>query len=216
MRIYRRLAYGDLAEFSVLDTRQYRADQPCGDAYPGDCAERLDPAQTILGERQERWLLGGLGRSRARWNVLAQQIFLAQIDLVGGSEEGFYVDGWDGYVASRDRLLDFLHTREVPNPVVITGDWHANWLCDLNTDFGDPDSPTVGAEFVGTSITSTDVLGAQPAYGRVVLEENPHIRFFNNERGYVRCRLTPEEWRTDYRVVPYVKRPGAPVRTRAC
>ncbi len=49
----------------------------------------------------------------------------------------------------------------------------------------------------------------------MVLEENPHIRYFNNERGYVRCRLTPEEWRTDYRVVPYVDRPGAPIRTRA-
>ena len=215
MRIYRRLAYGNLAEFNVLDTRQYRDDQPCDDAYPGDCAERFDADRTILGKRQERWLLNGLGRSRARWNVLAQQIFLAQIDLVGGPEEGFYVDGWDGYVASRDRLLGFLHQQEVPNPVVLTGDWHANWLCDLKTDFDDPESPTVGAEFVGTSITSTDVLGARPAYGRVVLEENPHIRFFNNERGYVRCRLTPEEWRTDYRVVPYVKRPGAPVRTRA-
>jgi alkaline phosphatase D len=99
--------------------------------------------------------------------------------------------------------------------VVLTGDWHANWLCDLKTDFDDPDSPTVGTEFVGTSITSTDVLGAQPAYGQVVLEENPHIRYFDNQRGYVRCRLTPEEWRTDYRVVPYVKRPGAPIRTAA-
>jgi alkaline phosphatase D len=98
---------------------------------------------------------------------------------------------------------------------VLTGDWHANWLCDLKKNFDDPDSPTVSTEFVGTSITSTDVLGAQPAYGRVVLQENPHIRFFNNERGYVRCRLTQDEWRTDYRVVPYVKRPGAPIYTRA-
>jgi alkaline phosphatase D len=215
MRLYRRLTYGSLAEFNVLDTRQYRSDQPCGDAFPADCPERFDPAQTITGETQERWLFNGLARSQARWNVLAQQIFLAQIDLVGGPEEGYYVDGWDGYVASRERLLGFLHRRRIANPVVLTGDWHANWLCDLKTDFDDPDSPTVSTEFVGTSITSTDYLGAQPAYGRVVLQENPHIRFFNNERGYVRCRLTQDEWRTDYRVVPYVKQPGAPIRTRA-
>lgn len=31
MRLYRRLTFGDLAEFSVLDTRQYRSDHPCGD-----------------------------------------------------------------------------------------------------------------------------------------------------------------------------------------
>ncbi len=140
---------------------------------------------------------------------------MAQIDLVRGSKEGFYVDGWDGYVASRDRLLNFLYRRRISNPVVLTGDWHANWLCDLKTDFNDPDSPVVGTEFVGTSISSTDYASAQPAYGGVVLDENPHIRFFDNQRGYVRCRLTPEEWRTDYRVVPYVKRPGAPIRTRA-
>ena len=28
--LYRRVGYGDLAEFSVLDTRQYRSDPPCG------------------------------------------------------------------------------------------------------------------------------------------------------------------------------------------
>ena len=215
MRLYRRLTYGGLAEFNVLDTRQYRTDQPCGDAFPADCAGRFRPSQTITGVRQERWLLNGLGRSSARWNVLAQQIFMAQIDLMAGPEDGYYVDGWDGYVASRDRLLDFVYQQEISNPVVLTGDWHANWQCDLKRNFNNPDSPTIGAEFVGTSISSTDFAGPQPAYGRVVLEENPHIRYFNNERGYVRCRLTPEEWRTDYRVVPYVDRPGAPIRTRA-
>jgi len=215
MRLYRRLAYGDLAEFNVLDTRQYRSDQPCGDAYPGDCPERFDPDQTITGDRQERWLLDGLARSGARWNVLAQQIFLAQLDLVAGPEEGFYVDGWDGYVASRDRLIDFLYEQQIANPVVLTGDWHANWLCDLKTDFDAPGSPTVATELVGTSITSTDVDGAQPEYGQVVLRENPHIRYFDNQRGYVRCTLTPEEFRADYRVLPYVNRPGAPVSTVA-
>ncbi len=214
-RVYRRLTYGDLAEFNVLDTRQYRTDQPCGDAFPGDCEERFDRDQTITGEAQERWLLDGLAASGSRWNVLAQQIFLAQIDLVRGPEEGFYVDGWDGYVASRDRLLDYLYRRRVSNPVVITGDWHANWLCDLKTNFDDPDSPTVGTEFVGTSISSTDYPQPRPVYGRVVLQENPHIRYFNNERGYVRCSLTQDEWRTDYRVVPYIDRRGAPIRTRA-
>ncbi len=49
----------------------------------------------------------------------------------------------------------------------------------------------------------------------MVVAENPHIKFFNGQRGYVRCTLTPEQWRADYRVVPYVSQPGAPVYTRA-
>ena len=44
--------YGDLVEFNVLDTRQYRSPQVTGN-------ERFDPARTILGAEQEAWLLGG-------------------------------------------------------------------------------------------------------------------------------------------------------------
>ena len=214
-RIYRRLRYGDLATFNVLDTRQYRSNQPCGDDFPDNCQERFAPEATITGPEQERWLRSGLQKEAGRWNVLAQQIFMAQIDLIEGPKAGYYVDGWDGYVRSRNRLLRFLHQREVTNPIVLTGDWHANWLADLKPDYRDPSSPTVGTEFVGTSISSTDVVGARPDYGLAVLRENPHIKYFNNQRGYVRCDLTPERWRADYRVVPYVTRRGAPVETAA-
>jgi alkaline phosphatase D len=41
------------------------------------------------------------------------------------------------------------------------------------------------------------------------------VKFFNAERGYVRCEVTSQTWRTDFRTVPYVSRPGAPINTRA-
>jgi alkaline phosphatase D len=47
------------------------------------------------------------------------------------------------------------------------------------------------------------------------LARNPHIHFFNAQRGYVRCSATPERLVADYRVVPWVTRPGAPIETRA-
>ncbi len=47
------------------------------------------------------------------------------------------------------------------------------------------------------------------------MAENPHVKFYNNQRGYVRCHVTPDAWQTDYRVLPYVKEPGAPISTRA-
>ena len=43
----------------------------------------------------------------------------------------------------------------------------------------------------------------------------PNVKFFNGERGYVRCELTPETWRADYRTVPFVTKPDAPLQTRA-
>jgi len=48
-----------------------------------------------------------------------------------------------------------------------------------------------------------------------VLEDNPFVKFYNAERGYVRCEITPDEYRADYQVVEYVDRPGAPLVTRA-
>jgi alkaline phosphatase D len=44
---------------------------------------------------------------------------------------------------------------------------------------------------------------------------NPHIRFYNNLRGYVRTTIAPDRMDTDFRVVPYVSEPDAAVDTRA-
>ena len=48
MRLYRRLRFGDLAEFNALDTRQYRSDQPCGDGNKPPCPEALNPQATMM------------------------------------------------------------------------------------------------------------------------------------------------------------------------
>jgi alkaline phosphatase D len=51
--------------------------------------------------------------------------------------------------------------------------------------------------------------------GRTSLAENPHMKFYNDQRGYVLCKVTPEEWRADFRVLQYVSRQGSPISTRA-
>jgi alkaline phosphatase D len=213
--LYRRLAFGDLAEFSVLDTRQYRTDQPCGDGNKPQCPEALSPEATILGSQQERWFFDGLARSRRRWNIIAQQVMMAKVDRMAGPGEAYAMDQWSGYEESRKRVLRFLQERKPSNPVVITGDIHSNWVADLKLDFADIRSPVVGTEFVGTSISSggdgADSLPAVEAY----LPENPHVRLYNNQRGYVRCLVTPERWQADYRVLPFVSKPGADITTRA-
>ena len=208
---YRRLTYGRLAEFSALDTRQYRSDQACGDGSRIGCAERLDPARTMTGPAQERWLLDGLADSRARWNVVAQQVFMAQRDTDLGPAQRFSMDGWDGYRAGRDRLLAHVGSRGVPNPVVLTGDVHRSWVADLKANFDDPASATLGTEFVGTSISSTGNGSDDRQLG--VIAANPHLKFHEDRRGYVRCQLDREQWRTDFRALPYVTTPGAPIAT---
>lgn len=215
LALYRRLTFGNLAEFSVLDTRQYRTDQPCGDGNKPQCPEALDPAATILGPEQERWFLDGLSRSKARWNLVAQQVLLAKVDRMPGPEQAYAMDQWSGYEQARRRVLRFLDERRPSNPVVLTGDIHSNWVCDLKADFDRPDSAVVGAEFVGTSISSGgDGADTTPAVAKY-LPENPHVKFYNSQRGYVRCVVTPETCRAEYRVLPYVSKPNAPIQTRA-
>lgn len=227
MLLYRRAAFGDLAEFNVLDTRQFRSDQVycrASDSTDGYCAAALDPSRTILGDEQERWLQSGLAASRAKWNVLANQVVFAQrLQANGVAGNG---DSWDGYVADRRALVDLFASGGVAgggpsNPVVLTGDIHNNRVFDLKEDFSEPSSRTVGTEFVGTSISSggdrprernggewLTVYGDQEGL-------NDHQKFYDNHRGYVRCTLTRNEWRSDFRVIETTQSPTSPVSTVA-
>ncbi len=212
IQIYRRAQYGDLASFHVMDTRQFRSDQACGDGARVNCDDRNNPARTITGAEQEQWLYDGLQASPAKWQILAQQVFMAQVDYSAGPTENLNMDAWDGYAVSRAKLLDFIDTRQIANPVVITGDVHANWAADLLRDFRDPASKVLGSELVGTSISTTG--DGSDTGSASILSENPWIKFNQSQRGYVRVALDQNTCKADYRVVPYVKRPGAPVTTR--
>jgi alkaline phosphatase D len=216
LQLFRRFRFGDLAELSVLDTRQYRTDQPCQDGFKPRCAEALASTATLLGEQQERWLFEGLSRSQTRWNVLAQQVMMASFDVDPRPESDLYnLDQWDGYVANRDRLFQVLQQQKVANPIVITGDVHSSWVHDLKLDFQNPNSPTIGTEFVGTSISSG--FGQESiARATAALPANPHTKFFNGAyRGYVLCEVTPKQWRTDFRAVANIADPKSPVSTLA-
>ena len=197
--LYRRFTFGGLVEFNVLDTRQYRDD------IANSTEETQNPERTILGDEQENWLVDGLQNSTSRWNVLANQVLMSSIDISN--------DWWDGYQADRETVLETMARGDVPNPIVITGDIHRNYAYDLKADFSDPSSRTVGTEYVGTSITTGMDGSGLTQYGQSATE--PWQRFFNDDRGYVRCTVTPERWQADYRVVSTVEEPTASVHTVA-
>ncbi|WP_266079625.1 alkaline phosphatase D family protein [Haladaptatus caseinilyticus] len=209
MPLYRQFTFGELAEFNVLDTRQYRDDQT------RSSEKAKNPDRTILGDEQEQWLVDELKNSKSQWNVLAQQVPFAATDNDASPENVDFGGGdkWDGYRADRKTLLDVMSDDDDLNPVVITGDVHRNYAYDLKADFSNPDSETVGTEYVGTSISSFGDTSGLTQYGSSASE--PWQRFFNVERGYVRCTLSEEEWRTDYRAVSTVEEPTASVRTVA-
>jgi alkaline phosphatase D len=147
--------------------------------------------------------------------VLAQQVMMARVDRLPGPPHAWSMDQWGGYDAARTRLLEFVRDRNVGNPVVLTGDIHTNWVNDLKVDFDAPESPTVATEFVGTSLSSGGN-GSQTRRDTAgVLADNPFVKFYNAERGYVSCEITPSRWTSRYQVVENVEQPGAPRITRA-
>jgi alkaline phosphatase D len=216
--MYRRLGFGGVLDLHVLDSRSHRDDQACGDGLHADCdTERADPARTMLGDAQERWLLDGAARSGATWHVLANQTLIASVDQnPDPAVHASGMDMWDGYTAARDRLLAGFHERAI-DPVVLTGDIHRSVVADLKLDFADEASPVVGTEFAGTSISSggdgapMDRVGADWMTPGV----NPHLRWHHSQRGYTVMRLSGRELHAEYRTVPYVTTPGAPVETAA-
>lgn len=214
LQLYRQLAFGRLANFAILDTRQYRTDQPCGDGNKAPCPAVYDPAATLLGDVQEQWLYKSLKESRSSWNVLTQQVMMARVDLTPGEARTHSMDQWPGYEANRQRMMNFFEQQKSLNPIVITGDIHSNWVNNLQVNCDDEKSPVVGTEFVGTSISSGgDGIDATRNTAEI-LRENPFIKYFNAQRGYVSCEVTPTTWVSRYQIVPTVTKPDSPVETR--
>jgi alkaline phosphatase D len=178
IQMYRRLDFGRLVRLNVLDTRQFRSNQ----AISQEGAE--DPSLTMLGAEQKDWLLDGLHKSPTRWNLIASQIMMAETDLQVGDGKLWYYDAWDGYQVERNALME--EFASIRNPVVLTGDRHLTMISDLKEDFADPDSGVVGAEFVGTSISSGGDQD-QAAFHKEWdprMADNSHWKFIDAHRGY--------------------------------
>jgi alkaline phosphatase D len=126
------------------------------------------------------------------------------------------MDQWSGYPYARDRVAAAIATHAPGRTVVLTGDVHSNWVFDVRRGFDERERPVVATEFVGTSISSGGDGSAGVSAGvQRLMDRNPSLKWFNNRRGYYTCTVDGTTWRTDYRTVPFVTRPGAAVETAA-
>jgi alkaline phosphatase D len=205
--LYRRVRWGQLATFHLLDTRQFRDDQACGDGWKV-CADADTASRTLTGSAQQAWLLDGLAQHYGTWDILGQQVFFAaQLDGAGAGN----MDAWDGYRACRSRIQQGWRDRGVRNPVVLTGDVHTAWANDLKADYANPDSATIGTELVCTSIASGGNGTAKTTIPYAAT--NPHLKFYSERRGYTLTTISPTQLRADFRAVPQVTEHGAAVST---
>ncbi len=221
MRVYDRFRFGRLAEISLLDGRQYRSRAACyGPPDHGSnrvesdasCPELRAENRSLLGNAQEQWLYDGLAQSQTRWNVIAQDVLMAQLrERNRDGDIVYWVDDWNGYPAARKRLISHVHDAHVKNPVVLSGDIHSFWANDLKLDFDDPASPVVATEFVGTSVSAHP-----PPYDLFLkfLPDNPHVRYFESRRrGYATIDIEPGAITARFRALADVTSPTTEVET---
>jgi alkaline phosphatase D len=207
IQMYRRFDFGTLARLNVLDTRQFRSNQVTSDAAA------QDPKLTMLGATQKAWLENGLQRSPARWNLIASQIMMAETDNVAGPGKNWFYDAWDGYQVERNELMALF--QNIANPVVLSGDRHLTMISDLKKDFSNPSSAVVGAEFVGTSISSNgdQDVDAFNAQWDPLRPDNPHWKLIDCHRGYHLFDIDKDGIDAKVRVVGSVSVPTSSART---
>lgn len=158
--------------------------------------------------------MDGLRNSTQRWDIVGQQVFFGEKDRNQAPEiADVCIDGWEGFAALRRRITQGWVDANVRSPVVLTGYLHRNWAHDVRGDLKHPASPVVGGEFACTfhHVHRERLrLNGGPNHG---LE--PHLKFHNDNRGYMNTRTTGQEMTTDFRALDSVTTPGAPVSTKA-
>lgn len=210
LHLYRSLRYGTLADVFVLDGRQYRTDQACGDNIPTiatECTDIDDEDRTMLGEEQESWLYDGLTGATATWKVLAQQTVMKAL-VIG--DVVLNVDQWDGYRANRERLFETIAENDVENVVVLTGDIHVAGAADLRVPAAGLDGRIVAHELVGPGISSQGLIPDGIIDTKTLGLAHANL----STNGYVRCQVTPERWVTEFMEVD-VSVPSAPASVDA-
>ncbi len=150
-RIYRSLRFGRNVELLMLDQRQYRDNQPCGDAAGPGCPEREQP-RDYLGRRQMSWLKDRLEATNASWKLIGNELPI--FSTRAGSNYVPEFDPWgNGYPVERQELLSHLRRRRIRDVAFITGDVHYFAGADVRVDEARRET-VVAHDFVGGSISS--------------------------------------------------------------
>jgi alkaline phosphatase D len=197
-QIYRSFPLGPLGQLFLLDGRQYRSDQACGDrvlSLDPPCTETFAPGRTMLGDVQQRWLLDGMAANTGPWNVIGNQTILADLTLNGAV---LNFDQWDGYPEARQLLLGGIEQAGLTNVVTITGDIHAAGVTDLTLD-DENGRRVVATELITSSVSSSSNL---PLGAEAVLAQFPDVHYADGtRRGWVRNTITATSWEAEYRAV---------------
>ena len=209
-QFFRRYRFGDLAELSVIETRQNRSRQVPAVVNGQVNPALADPKRHLPDPPQLDWLTRGIATGRTAWHLVGNQTVFTRVNALPSGPvlpgQVFNTDQWDGYQADQRRVLDAM-SRSTTDPVVLTGDIHSSWANELPADPAryPADGASVGVEFVCPSVTSDgfkESLGsAQAAQVATVAARtvNPWVKYLEGiGHGFVVLDVTPERVQADF------------------
>lgn len=157
MQLYRSFQTGSMAEFFLIDDRQYRSakytccdnpnaadsgfvttddDTTCHTA-PGEALIPLpsclgptamdDPSRTILGATQKAWLKNGLLNSTAKFKFIMNGPPITRLQFLP-------YDRWEAWSAERTEMLDFIITNGIKNVIWLSTDFHTIIFSPVRVD----------------------------------------------------------------------------------
>jgi alkaline phosphatase D len=213
-RRYGTVRLGANAELFLLDQRQYRDPQPCGDEFVVPCPGAETEPRHYLGDTQKAWFKSALEASTAAWKLVANQTMIMALE--NGPDSPTNKDQWDGYGVERRDVLEHVAARGIKDIAFLTGDIHTFFAGEVGTDGRGPES--VATEFVGGSISSlgipesvTSVTHIPPDVvfqaSRNFRTLNPHLKYDDQKRrGYGVAEARAGELRVEFRAVDALKR----------
>lgn len=201
----------------------------------------LDPARSMMGAEQERWLADGLrasARDKVRWQLLAQQTIMgvmtdpAEFDqwqptvnlpairarhartLARSLGLPSNFDQWDGFPASRSRVLGAARDADA-SLIVLSGDSHNAWAFEL-----DHGGEAAAVELAGQSVTSPGYESEFPSVApnevaAALMRQNRQLRWTDTaRRGYLTVELTPDRANAEWLFLETVRQRSTSIADR--
>jgi alkaline phosphatase D len=210
LKLWRDFRYGNLLDLIVLDTRLWGRDEQ-------SLTNAGSTNRTILGQDQFTWFENKLADNTTQWKIIPQQVMMAPLEAFGVPVNS---DQWDGYLADRNRFINYLENNNLRNTVVLTGDIHTAWASNVPGN----NTNRAATEFVTTSVTSPGAGFITSAFGgllgflggtieAVIRSLNSHIKYNNlTEHGYYVLTVDANKTQADFYNVPIT--PGSFTTTR--
>ncbi len=150
-RLFRRFRWGKDVELFILDERQYRSAERFCFTRTGRLVlipilqdplclltELAAPDRTFLGSEQEFWLKFHLLSSDATFKFIINEVPISQLFVLPYGR-------WEGYLAARESLLQFIRNWRIRNVIFLTTDFHITLILNVKPFLSDK---AVATEFV--------------------------------------------------------------------